>query len=291
MLKRYRAPVPRAWRPNPGGVVGAGLLVPLMVGLTCFVLLPVIKLAMLAFGNGAAESLGRFLASEANVRVLLLTFRDSLVVAVLTCIIGGAVAWSMHTTRLKAWRMILWGAVLAPLMMGAVVKNYAFVILLGRYGPLNNLIVGLGLAAEPFQLLFTQAAVIAGIVYAMFPFAVLPLYVAFMSIDLDLVAAAENLGSTRLQAIGSVVLPLALPSILASGVLVFVLASGFYVTPLVLGGARSSFVAPIIARALYEFNDFEAAALLSLVLIIAALVVVGAGVVFVGRERIRRALG
>ncbi|MGE0007430.1 MAG: ABC transporter permease [Parvibaculaceae bacterium] len=200
-------------------------------------------------------------------------------------------AWSMYTSRSPIWRAILWAAVLAPLMMGAVVKNYAFVILLARQGPINDILLGLGIVNEPVRMLFTEAAVIVGIFYAMFPFAVLPLYVAFSSVSLDLVAAAESLGSTRTQAVRTVVLPLVMPSIVASGVLVFVLASGFYVTPLVLGGSKTPFAAPVIARSLFEFNDIEGAALSSLILILAALAVVVMGVAVVGRDRMRRALG
>jgi putative spermidine/putrescine transport system permease protein len=162
---------------------------------------------------------------------------------------------------------------------------------MARFGPLNQLLLATGLVEQPIRMLFTEFAVLLGIFYAMFPFAVLPLYVAFRSVNLDLVAAAESLGSTRLQAITTIVLPLVLPSILASGVLVFVLASGFYVTPLVLGGARSPFVAPAIARSLYEFNDVEGAALSSLMLIVVALVVVAGVVLLVGRDRVRGALG
>jgi putative spermidine/putrescine transport system permease protein len=279
------------WRPNAGSPIGILLLLPLAVASLALVGLPVIKLVVLALGHDAAGAIRRYVAVDANLYVLQITFRDSLIVALSCCVVGGMIAWSIRTTRSRVWRTALWAAVLAPLMMGTVVKNYAFVLILARHGPLNDLLVGLGLLDGPIQLLFTQAAIIMGIVYAMIPFAVLPLYVAFINVDLDLVAAAENLGSTRVQAIWSIVLPLVAPSLLASGVLVFVLASGFYVTPLVLGGARSPFAAPMIARALYEFNDIEAAALSSLVLIASALLVVGAGVLLVGRDRMRQALG
>lgn len=267
------------------------LLLPLVAAFLILVCLPILKLAALAFEGGIGDAMRAYFSNKANIYVLFVTFRDSLIVALLACVVGGMVAWSMYTSRSRIWRTVLWGAVLAPLMMGAVIKNYAFVILLARHGPLNDLLLALGLTDTRITMLFSEGAVVVGIFYAMFPFATLPLYVAFRSVNLDLVAAAESLGSTRVQAMRTVVLPLVLPSMLASGVLVFVLASGFYVTPLVLGGGRSPFMAPLIARSLYEFNDIRGAALSSLILIVVALIVVAIGVLLVGRERMRRALG
>jgi putative spermidine/putrescine transport system permease protein len=210
------------------------------------------------------------------------------IVAALAVAIGGLIAWQLRTTRSRLLRVTLWIALLVPLFMGTVAKNYAFVLLLADNGPLNALLEAVGL--DPIALLYTSGAVIAGIVYTMIPFAALPLYGVFLSIDESLVHAARGMGASRLRAAVGVTLPLAMPGILASLALVFTIALGFYVTPVLLGGAQAPFMASLIENYLLGSFDYPLASAASVILLITALTILAVSFRLLGRERLLRAV-
>jgi putative spermidine/putrescine transport system permease protein len=183
---------------------------------------------------------------------------------------------------------VLWLAVLAPFWMGTVVKNYAIVILLSGEGPLDKLLELVGLS--PVSLLYTSTAVAIGMVYTMVPYAAFSLYGVFLSIDETLLDAAQGLGASRARAITSVMLPLAVPGIVASGALVFAISLGFYVTPVLLGGAQAPFMESLIQDYVFTFFDYPTASAASVILLVVALVTLGLALALVGRRRLRRAV-
>jgi putative spermidine/putrescine transport system permease protein len=180
--------------------------------------------------------------------------------------------------------------VLFPLWEGIIVRNYAFTILLEREGILNKTLQFLHVIRQPIGILYTESAVTIGIVYTMLPYAILPLYASFVNIDEDLIRAAESLGARRLRALATVVVPLALPSILASAAIVFVVSVGFYITPILLGGPSSPFLATIVDQQLFTLYSLPGAAATSAILFVAAIVVVAGAWRAVGFERIQRAV-
>jgi putative spermidine/putrescine transport system permease protein len=124
----------------------------------------------------------------------------------------------------------------------------------------------------------------------MVPYAVLPLYATFVQIDDELLWAAQSLGASYLRAFGSVVMPLAVPSFLATGAIVLVVALGFYITPLLLGGPQSQFLATAISIQIFNLFDLPGAAASGVLLLASAVICVGLAWSAVGGERIRRAL-
>ena len=127
-----------------------------------------------------------------------------------------------------------------------------------------------------------------GMLYTMLPFAILPLYASFASIDMDLLRAAEGLGASRLRAFFSIVVPLSVSSLLAAGAIVFVVSLGFYITPILLGGAQTPFVATIVDQQIYAVFNLPLAAATSTVLFVVALAILAAAWRAVGFERIQR---
>jgi putative spermidine/putrescine transport system permease protein len=174
--------------------------------------------------------------------------------------------------------------------MGSVIKLYAFTILLERLGVVNTTLQDLHLTSQPLSLLYTQFAVVIGMVYQLLPYSVLPLYVAFLTIDLDLLLAAEGLGASRARALLSVVVPLGLPGILATVTIVYVICLGFYLTPVILGGATAPFTASLISSDLFTFFDSADAAIAAIFLLIGAILVVAIGYGLVGKDRLKRAI-
>ncbi|WP_169806776.1 ABC transporter permease [Actinomadura macra] len=289
MSRRTRT---RGWQSTFSGLTGLGLIAPFLVAAGVFILYPFVELLRTAFGEpDGFGNFSDFLHSPAARRTLWTTCFTSLIVTVIVVVVGAVLAWSLRTTKSRLTRMVILLAVFMPLWMGAVVKIYAFTVLLERFGVVNRTLTSLGIIDEPMQLLRTQFAVVAGMTYQMLPYAVLPLYAVYVTIDLNLIQAAESMGASRVRALRDVVAPLALPGLLASTVIVYVICIGYYLTPVLLGGATAPFTASLIADDIFNlFEPAQAAVASVLLLIVAALVILG-GLRLVGKERMRRAIG
>jgi ABC-type spermidine/putrescine transport system permease subunit I len=289
--RRSRTPAIRAWQPEPSAWTGLLMSAPFIVLLAVFVVYPFVRLWQTAFGPPAGlGNLAAYLANSANLYALRTTFLDAGIVTALSFGLGALLAWSLRTTRSRLMRLLLLSAVFVPFWMGSVVKIYAFTVLLGRAGVINTLLINLGLTSEPLPLLYTQPAVVLGMVYQMLPYAVLPMFVAYSSIDMDLILAAESAGATRAQALLQVVLPLAAPGILATLIVNYVIAIGFFLTPVLLGGATAPFTASVIQEDLHTYSNLRDASIGGLLLLVGGVLAIGIGYFLVGKERLRRAI-
>lgn len=282
----------RAWRPELGRGAGLGLSFPFIVLAVVLIVYPFIRLLTAAFGPpGGLSNLSTFLDNSGNLRTLRITFGVSAIVTLVSVAAGSIIAWSLKTTRSRLVRTVLLSSILVPFWMGSVIKLYAWTVLLQSRGVINRTLLALGVIDEPLNLLYNQLAVVLGMTHQMLPYAVLPLYVAFLTVDLDLVLAAESLGASRLRALRSVVLPLATPGVLATVTLVFVICLGFFLTPVVLGGFTAPFSASLIAQNIFVFYNLVGAAVTAVFLLAGAGVAIWVGIKVVGKERLRRALG
>jgi mannopine transport system permease protein len=264
------------------------LVLPLLAMLLGFVVYPLAKLTIDSLTTG--EGLGNYAAvleSPAGRRALITTLLSSVLVSAVAVALGGLLAWHIKVSKSVFLKVVLWLAVLAPFWMGTVVKNYSIVILLSSEGPLDKGLELLGLA--PVYWLYTSTAVALGMVYTMVPYAAFSLYGVFLTIDRSLLDAARGLGASRARAIGSVMLPLAMPGIVASAALVFAISLGFYVTPVLLGGAQAPFMASYIQDYIFTFYDYPIASAASVILLTVALLTLGLALTLVGRGRLRRA--
>lgn len=286
MDSERRAPAWSAVLPNRWALL---LVLPLIAMLLGFVVYPLGKLTIDSLTTG--EGPGNYAAvleSPAGRRALITTLVSSVLVSAVAVGLGGLLAWHIKVSRSTLVRAVLWLAVLAPFWMGTVVKNYSIVILLSAEGPLDKGLELLGLA--PVSWLYTSTAVALGMVYTMIPYAAFSLYGVFLTIDSSLLDAARGLGASRARAISSVMLPLAMPGIVASGALVFAISLGFYVTPVLLGGAQAPFMASYIQDYIFTFYDYPIASAASVILLVVALLTLGLALVLVGRGRLQRAV-
>jgi ABC-type spermidine/putrescine transport system permease subunit I len=270
----------------------AGLLLALPILLLSGLLLgyPTDTLVSAAFRPGGLHNISTYFGNPLNTVVLKTTFRDSAIATAITIALGTLLAWRLRTATRRIVRLACLSAIFVPFWMGSVIKIYALSLILERTGIINRSLEWLGVTSGPIHMLYTEYAVVVGLVYQLLPFAALPLYVAFLGIDLTLIRAAEGLGASRRRAMWNIVLPLSLPGILASLTIVFILAIGFYLTPVLLGGGTSPFTASLIASYLYSIYDPQDAALSSLALLSGGALVLVAGYLVVGRERLRRAI-
>jgi spermidine/putrescine transport system permease protein len=177
----------------------------------------------------------RVFASE-----VLVIFLRSLGLALSTTVIclGFSYPFAYYiATRPPKVRNILLVFVMIPFWSNFLVRTYAWRVLLGSDGPISQISQALG--GEPMRLLFTNSAVLIGLVYGFMPFMVLPLYAALERMDWRLVEAARDLYASGWSAFRKVTFPISLPGVIAGSILVFIPSLGAYVTPALLGGART----------------------------------------------------
>ncbi|CAN5315264.1 ABC transporter permease [soil metagenome] len=277
----------RGWTPDIRNPYALAAVLPAIVLLAVFVIYPLVLLVIESSRDGF-EVYGRILSSGSGQKAIVTTFVASLIVTAIVLAVSSIIGWTIRTTQRRWLRALCWICVLAPFWMGAVVKNYAIVLLISNKGVIN---AALGLfGIEPVQMMYTTPAVVFGIAYSLVPFGVLTVNAVFQTIDLNLLRNAEVLGSTRSGAIFRVMVPLARPGFIACGAIVFALSVGFYVTPVVLGGAQSPFLATLIQANILQYYDFPAAAALSVILLVVAVAVMLITIGLVGVGNVRRAI-
>ena len=209
------------------------------------------------FFDWSAETGSRILATLDNYSFLLedklywisylKSIKIALISTVLCLLLGFPMAYAIALTPYP-WRNLLLLLIILPFWTSFLLRVYAWMVMLGKQGLINNLLLSVGLIDEPLQMLYTDAAVYLGIVYTYVPFMILPLYATLEKLDLDLHEAAADLGARPTQVFRDVTLPLAMPGIIAGSLLVFIPALGEYVIPALLGGLDSL----MIGRTLYD---------------------------------------
>jgi putative spermidine/putrescine transport system permease protein len=261
-------------RPRLAVGTGYGLLALPALGLVAaLVLWPLVQIVGDSLAAGGA-AYGDVLGSASFRSTLRATIELSAIVTGIALLLGYPVAYHLSRMKPSTARLVLVG-VLMCFWISILVRTYAWTVLLGRNGLINDALIGLGLREEPAELLFTRFAVILGMTHYLLPFMILALYAGMRGIDYGLVQAARTLGASGAQAFLRVFLPLSKPAIFAGSTTVFVLATGFFVTPALLGGPQDATLAVYIERQLYylEFGNAAAAGVVLLVLVGAAFLV------------------
>ena len=164
------------------------------------------------------------------------------------------------------WQPVLLLLVMLPFWTNFLVRTYAWMIVLRQDGLVNGLLRALGIVDAPLELLYTPTAVVIGLVYGYLPFMVLPLYVAVERLDPRLVEAAWDLYASRWAIFTRVVVPLTMPGIVGGCVLVFIPSIGSFITPDLLGGARSMMIGNLIQHEYLVVRDWPLGSAVSFVL-------------------------
>jgi len=250
------------------GPVLVGLLPLLFLGF--LFLLPVARLLILSVEWGTLVRFQKVLFGELYVRVFYDTFKIAITVTLLSLLLAYPVAYVLSTAS-PQWALIGFVFLMLPFWTSILVRTYAWMILLGRNGVLNQILMGLGLVSEPVHLLYNVPGVLIGMVHVLLPYMVFPIYSAMLRVDRDLLLAAEGLGASSLSVFWRVFLPLTLPGVIAGTALVFILSLGFYITPALLGGGRVIMIAVLIEQQVRQFLEWGFASALSIVLLSFAL--------------------
>ncbi|MCB0071656.1 MAG: ABC transporter permease [Caldilineaceae bacterium] len=168
-------------------------------------------------------------------------------------------------------RNLLLVLVMIPFWTNFLIRTYAWRVILGTDGPINSFLMWTGLVNEPLTLLFTEGAVLVGLIYGYLPFMVLPLYAAIERIDFSLMEAAADLYANGWQAFRKVLLPLSMPGVIAGCILVFIPSLGAFVTPDLLGGAKTVMIGNLIQGQFLTARDWPFGSAISMLLMVAVL--------------------
>lgn len=196
---------------------------------------------------------------------------DSLWLAAATttlCLLLGYPFAYLLTRSPVRWRPLLLLLVIVPFWTSSLVRIYAMMIVLKTQGLLNQTLLGLGLGliAEPLELLYTELAVILGMLYTLLPFMILPLYAALEKLDLRLIEAARDLGAGKITIFLRIVIPLTLPGIIAGCLLTFLPGLGMFYVADLLGGAKTLLVGNLIRDQFLSARDWPFGAAASVLL-------------------------
>ena len=203
--------------------------------------------------------------SPVYLRVLLATFEMAAVVTGVCLVLGYPIAYVLASLPPRRARWIL-GLVILPFFTSLIVRTYAWMILLGRSGLVNQSLQSIGFT-EPLALLYNPIGVVIGMSYVLLPFMVLTLYSVMRGIDRALLQAAESLGASAAQAFVRVFLPLSAPGVAAGMLLVFIFSLGFFITPALMGGPGDLMLAMLIQREVEFTINWSLASALSVVLL------------------------
>jgi putative spermidine/putrescine transport system permease protein len=201
------------------------------------------------------------------------TLGMALVITLVSAIVSYPLAHFMWQAP-RGWRAALTILALSPLLVSIVVSSYGWMVILGDQGVVNQALVALGLVSRPVKLMYTDLAIVIGLVHIVMPFMTLSILAALERIDPLLAEAAATLGAPRWAVLWHVTLPLALPGIAAGTTIVFSLAISAYVTPAVLGPSGSNFITTLIYHQFTQLMNWSFGSALAALLLCLSLAVV-----------------
>jgi putative spermidine/putrescine transport system permease protein len=248
------------------------LILPAFLLMTAFYVAPIAQVLAISFTE-PAPGLGnyeRLFTSESVQRVIVTTLRICVLTTAIALLLGYVLAYRIALASAAAQRWWIL-AVLVPLWISVLVRAFAWVTLLRRQGLVNESLLGAGLIAEPLALVWNEFGIVVGMVHYMVPYAVLPMLASMREIDPRLLSAARGLGASRATIFRRVFLPLSLPGLLASGVLVFIFSLGFYITPAILGGGKTLMVAEWIGLQILDLLRWGLGTMMATMLVVAIL--------------------
>ncbi|MEA3102949.1 MAG: putative spermidine/putrescine transport system permease protein [Caballeronia mineralivorans] len=236
---------------------------------------PVGQLLLLSVHNNSGFTLveyKRLFASSVYVDVLLITLKVSLWTTFFSVLTGYPIAYLISSlTRERKNRLLFW--VLLSFWTSFLVRTFAWVVLLGRNGVINQVLLGLGIIDRPLSLLYNFSAVIVGMVHALMPLAVLTMLSVMENIDRRLPSAAATLGARPGTVFWKVYFPLSLPGVAAGALMVFVTAIGFFITPTLLGGRHQTMITQLIIDQVMQALNWGFAGAISVLLLAVVLLV------------------
>lgn len=262
--------------------LGMMLILPALIFTVVCFLLPVLALLLDAFRIDSAGSTGSvawsldrfvdFFASPLNRQVFLRTLRIAGLVTLVSALLSYPAAQAIARVAPRYRGMVL-GLMILPLMVSPIARTYAWIVLFGRNGAVNAVLMHLGLADAPQRLLFSEMAVFVGLLQLLLPLMLMSLVSSMENLSRDIALAASTLGANAWQVFTKVTLPLTQEGLIVGGTLVFTGCVTAYVTPALLGGPKVLMLETLLYQKVSVESDFGTANVIAVILVLMTLTV------------------
>ncbi|HMR65036.1 MAG TPA: ABC transporter permease [Anaerolineae bacterium] len=259
----------------------ATLLSPAVFWLLAFFVAPLLIVFVVSFGRRSLLGMVEYTFTLDNYlrvftdTIYLRILWQSLLLAIGNTILCLIIAYPFAffiARRSPRWQNILIFLVMVPFWTNFLIRTYALIFILRDTGLINSTLIGLGVIEQPIIIMFTQTAVMIGMVYGYLPFAVLPLYASIEQLDFNYVQAAEDLGANKVQVFLKVILPLTMPGVVAASIITFIPTLGAYVTPDLMGGGNTFLIGNLLQQQFMSVRDWPFGSALGFILMAMVLV-------------------
>ena len=248
---------------------------PYIVWSVLFIVVPLIMILFFSFtidtGSGYKFSLENFerLMNPIYIRIFGRSMYLAFISTVLCLVIGYPVAYIISKMPESKRNLVIMLFIL-PIWMNLLLRTYAWMPILSRNGIVNNFLGLFGI--EPIQFLYTNGAILLGMVYNFLPFMILPIYTVLSKLDQNLINAAYDLGANKKQIFTKVILPLSMPGIISGITMVFMPAVSTFVIPRLLGGGKDMLIGNVIEQQFTTLSDWHFGSALAIILMILILI-------------------
>ena len=254
---------------------GSYLAYPYVVWSALFIAIPLILILFFSF---TVKENGHYIFSLENYnrlidpiysKVFLRSIWLALISTVICLVVGYPVAYIISKIKLSRRNTVIMLFIL-PMWMNFLLRTYAWAAILGRNGLLNTFLTTIGL--EPINIMYTNTAVLLGMVYNFLPFMVLPIYTVLIKIEQDLINAAKDLGASNFQVFTKVIFPLSLPGVASGITMVFMPAVSTFVISRLLGGGQYMLIGNLIEQQFMSVGDWNFGSAVSIFMMIMILI-------------------
>lgn len=209
--------------------------------------------------------------ADANLSIFFRSVKLSVLTTIMALIFGFPTAYFISTRPASSRELWLF-VITIPFWTNLLIRTFAMLEVLRNEGLINTILIRLGIIGKPIQMLFTDGAILVGMVYVYLPLMVLPLYASMEKLDFRLVEAGYDLYATPFQVLRKIIIPLVKPGMIAGSILVFIPSLGAYVTPSVLGGGKNMMLGNLIELQFGQGRNWPLGSAISITLMIIVMV-------------------
>ncbi|NDH51854.1 MAG: ABC transporter permease [Betaproteobacteria bacterium] len=268
------------------------LLTPLVLWLALLIILPHIGMGALSLRERVSPrvytyGIGHYVAFAMEPiywNTLMRTAVMSLLVTGLTLVIGFPIAYYIAKVARRRSKAALFLLCLVPLWVSDLVRAFGWIVLLRETGLVSTFMQSVGLISGPVELLYSDVTVVIGMIYTVVLFMIVPLVSTLEGMDNSLIEAGYNLGGSRWMVLRRIVIPYAMPGIVAGCIIVFMLCAGSYLTPVLLGGKNSMWFTEQIYDQFITRSNWESGSAFGILLLAFTSLVVWMGLRLSGQK-------
>ena len=262
-----------------GNRAESALALPLAAVFAAFFVAPLLVLLALSLHGDVAmrqwtlANYVKFFTDPFNYSILIDTLLLGVKATLVCLLFGFPIAWLAARASAR-WQSVLLFLVILPILTSVVVRTFAWIVILGRQGVLNKIVMGLGLTSEPLRLLYTETGVVMVLAQVQMPLMVLPILTVLSKMDPNLLDASRVLGAGEWRTLWKITLPLSIPGIIAGCILTYSASITAFVTQSLIGGARLIYMPLNIYQQAVGANNWPFAAAISIIFMVAVMIVV-----------------